>query len=172
MQAINFTISETTRGINYDFGLEQILYSIRFSNIFASFNEAVEEIYQMFVQMVITFTNKMKKNDKIRIVFFHESIFTCIDLPFVLRDDFTASLIMNAFEAVMQSYQIQYLNIGPKKDKFIYILFFHSHYNVITNMATYLDISYYCNHCNVNYSNNITHSCSDLCSTCKKAGCN
>jgi hypothetical protein len=53
----------------------------------------------------------MKKNDKIIIVFFNESILTCIDLPFVLRDDFTASLIMNAFEAVMQSYQIQYLNI-------------------------------------------------------------
>jgi hypothetical protein len=52
MQAINFTISVTTRGINYDFGLEQILYSIRFSNIFASFNKAVEEIYQIFVQMV------------------------------------------------------------------------------------------------------------------------
>jgi hypothetical protein len=111
MQAINFTISVTTRGINYDFGLEQILYSIRFSNIFASFNKAVEEIYQIFVQMVITFTNNMKKNYKIRIVFFNESILTCTDLPFVLRDDFTASLIMNAFDAVMQSYQIQYLNI-------------------------------------------------------------
>jgi hypothetical protein len=39
----------------------------------------------------------------------------------------------------------KYYYKGPKKDKFIYILFSHSHYNVITNLATYLDISYYCN---------------------------
>ena len=37
---INFEIQIIERGINQDYGLEQILYNIKFGDIFASFYEA------------------------------------------------------------------------------------------------------------------------------------
>ena len=64
----------------------------------------------MFQDIVQIFTRKMKKKDKIRIIFEHRDLKECIDLPFVLRDDFTAELLMQAFESVMQSYLLIIIN--------------------------------------------------------------
>ena len=40
------------RGMNEDFGLEQVLYGIMFSDIFNSFQEAHDEIMLMFERLV------------------------------------------------------------------------------------------------------------------------
>jgi hypothetical protein len=107
---IDFYIEEISRGMNRDFGLDQVLYGIMFSHIFASFEEAQTEIMAMFENLVKVFTRNMLIQDKIRIIFFHDILLTSIDLPFVLRDNFTAKLLWDAFESVMQSYDPEYLN--------------------------------------------------------------
>ena len=308
--------------MNDDFGLDQVLYRIMFSDIFYSFEEAQAEIMEMFEQLVRHFTRNMLRQDKIRIIFFHDVLLTSIDLPFVLRDNFTAKLLWSAFESVMQSYEPEFLNTddiftanvqivhmplgngrsgqgikkkqvpyksvrnilkinndilrnvsdfsiqayankknsiikiinhdnmcllravlvaiayyhnepykveykkpksklmashikiirsklklpeegcgikevfqieafledycitlidgncntkffykGGKKDKYLYIMYTPSHYNVITSMPPYIDQSYYCNSCNVGYSSNLGHNCANLCNTCKKSTC-
>ena len=65
----------------------------------------------------------------------------------------------------------KYYYKGPPKERFIYILYTRSHYNVIKSMPAYLDTSYYCNHCNVGYSNMDGHNCPELCKTCKNSEC-
>ena len=52
----------------------------------------------------------MLRQDKIRIIFFHDILWTSIDLPFVLRDNFTAKLLWSAFESVMLSFDPEFLN--------------------------------------------------------------
>jgi hypothetical protein len=99
---IDFYIEEISRGMNRDFGLDQALYGIMFSDIFASFEEAQGEIMAMFEKLVEEFTRNMLSQDKIRIIFFHDILLTYIDLPFVLRDNFTAKLLWDAFESVIQ----------------------------------------------------------------------
>ena len=107
---IDFYVEEISRGMNEDFGLEQVLYKIMFSDIFESFEDAQAEIMEMFQQLVMHFTRNMLPQDKIRIIFFHDVLWTSIDLPFVLRDYFTAKLLWSAFESVMQSYEPEFLN--------------------------------------------------------------
>jgi hypothetical protein len=320
---IDFYIEEISRGMNRDFGLDQVLYGIMFSDIFASFEEAQTEIMAMFENLVKVFTRNMLTQDKIRIIFFHDILLTSIDLPFVLRDNFTAKLLWDAFESVMQSYDPEYLNTddvfkanvqivsmplgngrrglggkkkqvayksvknllkinndilrdvtdftiqtfcnkkksiikiinhdnmcllrailvaiayyhnepykvdykkpssklmathikiirqklklpehgcgirevfqiesfledycitlidgncsnkffykGGKKDKYLYIMYTNSHYNVITSMPAYIGQAYYCDSCNIGYCQSIIHSCANLCNTCKKSTCN
>jgi hypothetical protein len=64
----------------------------------------------------------------------------------------------------------KYYYKGPKKEKFIYICFTNSHYNVITNMATYLTVDRYCNYCNVG-SNDTKHFCQETCKCCMTQIC-
>ena len=101
----NFSITENVRNINPDFGLEQILYSISFRDIPRTFEQASNELNQMFDHISKEFTRSMNSKDKIRIAFFHNQLFTCIDLPFVLKKDFTAQLLITSFESVVQSYK-------------------------------------------------------------------
>jgi hypothetical protein len=100
----NFKITEIASSRNENFEIDQTLYALKFNDILTNFEEAQELIYKMFQDIVQIFTRKMKKKDKIRIIFEHRDLKECIDLPFVLRDDFTAELLMQAFESVMQSY--------------------------------------------------------------------
>ena len=62
----------------------------------------------MFNAVSLILREKMKKNDKIRIVFFHDDFSSCIDIPFVSRDKFTGKLIIDSFENVIQSYKDSY----------------------------------------------------------------
>jgi hypothetical protein len=110
MSKINFSIQEIGRDNNSYFNLEQILYTINFGDIFRSFENAINDLFDMFKKLVITFSAKMKTQDKIRIIFFHESINEPIELPFVYKQDFTPELLMQAFEDVMQSYDIDVMN--------------------------------------------------------------
>jgi hypothetical protein len=320
---IDFAYELIERGVNENFGLEQSLYAIKFSDIFQSFKDAIDAIYNLFENIVLTFTRNMLVQDKIRIAFFREGVFGCIDIPFVVRDNFTADLLMNAFESVMQSFDFEYLNTqdvftanvqivsmplgfgrqglgvkkkqrpyisvknrlkidnnilkntkdltiqgrlskmrsvikiqnydnmcllrailvaiayynnepykktyklpnnermashvkiikkhlnlpetgcglteifqieafledycitlidghclskfyykGPKKDKYLYILYSRSHYNVILSMKSYIEQPYYCDACNVAYPDVMRHSCPSLCNTCKQSNCN
>ena len=100
----SFRITEISASRNEHFEIDQILYQLKFNDILTNFEDAKESIFIMFKSIVKVFKRKMKKKDKIRMIFEHRDLKECIDLPFVYRDDFTAELLMQAFESVMQSY--------------------------------------------------------------------
>ena len=319
----NFTVNEISRNINPIFGLEQILYKITYPDNPQTFEDALEQVEDMLRELAVRFTSDMRIRDKIRVVFNHADFMTCIDLPFLRRDQFTPELLIESFENVIQSYkesivnrfnrfsaqvQIQrmpsgrgrrfnpnklprkhkyvpkvklnknvinpttlpeiqnicnnknsiinvfnddnfcllrailigmrysdnspdkasyskpnnaqiesdvryfkktlnlpndgcglgevkqieayienycisiidgtthkssnFLYKGLKNKKFIYLLYTNSHYNVISSMPAFLERSYYCNFCNMGYSNATVHNCKEMCKSCKKFECN
>ena len=109
-----FEIVEISRNLNPEFGLEQILYSIGFPDSQRTFAESHNDLNKMFDEIVKKFSEKMGSKDKIRIVFFHQDIFSCIFIPFVLKKDFSVELLTTTFENVVQSYKdliVNYNNI-------------------------------------------------------------
>ena len=70
----NFKITEIAPSRNENFEIDQTLYALKFNDILTKFEEAQELIYKMFQDIVQIFTRKMKKKDKIRIIFGHRDL--------------------------------------------------------------------------------------------------
>ena len=100
-----FRIDQLARTNNPEFGLDSMLYSIEYPENLQTFYEAQDEIQRMLSEIHMTLTSTMRSSDKIRVVFFHKDFFTCIDLPFLKKSDFTVKLLIESFENVIQSYK-------------------------------------------------------------------
>ncbi|CAF1064249.1 unnamed protein product [Brachionus calyciflorus] len=85
-------------------------------------------------------------------------------------------------ENYLKDYQITIINcdgkldkhpiyIGDPKNKFIYLLFTGSHYNVITSMKAFYKRSYYCDFCKIAYQNVEKNKCKNLCNSCNRQKC-
>jgi hypothetical protein len=61
--------------------------------------------------------------------------------------------------------------IGNKNDKYIYLSFTGTHYNVIKSIARFYRSSYYCHHCKKAYNNINGHHCDFLCKCCNRPKC-
>jgi len=107
---LTFSVNEIARNVNPDFNMEQMLYSIEFQDIFQTFEEALTQVENMLSEIHTTFTSKMTNRDKIRVVFFHSDLFSCIDLPFLKKSQFTVDLLIESFENVIQSYKDSIVN--------------------------------------------------------------
>ena len=70
---LNIRRVSSTRNENFE--IDQILYTIQFTDILTNFEEAYDKIFEMFQEIVRVFKAKMSKYDKIRIVFFHMNFF-------------------------------------------------------------------------------------------------
>jgi len=105
-----FDINEIVRNNNPDFELEKILYSVSYPDNFQTFEQSLEQIETMLRVLHLRFTSDMRSSDKIRVAFFHSGFFTCIDIPFVRRDQFTPDLLIETFENVIQSYKFLVVN--------------------------------------------------------------
>jgi hypothetical protein len=105
---MNFTINETFQSTNNDFGLTQINFTIKIIDRQRTFEEAMQDIYYMFTEITEYFRQKMAVNDKIKIMFYHDDFSSAIDIPFVLRNKFTAKLLIDTFENTIQSYKNSY----------------------------------------------------------------
>ena len=78
----------------------------------------------------------------------------------------------------LQDYQIRIINsninlranqfifVGPKKPKFIYIQYLNKHYNAITNIQGFMGYNYFCEKCFKGFSNYLYHRCRDKCQLC------
>ena len=106
---ISFDIELIRTGTNEDFGLEERLYGIQFSDIFKDYWEAIDAMHLMFLNLSIELTEGMMVQDRIRIVFFHDNFNSCIETNFVKRDNFTQQLLIDTFEKVIQSLDIDIL---------------------------------------------------------------
>jgi hypothetical protein len=105
---MNFSISEIFQSINSDYGLTQISFSIKINDRERTFEDALDDINNMFTEITEHFRQQMLVNDKIRIVFYHNDFSTSIEIPFVSRNKFTAKLLIDTFENTIQSYKNSY----------------------------------------------------------------
>ena len=162
---MNFSITENQESVNSDYGLTQMNFTVKISDRERTFDEASEDIHNMFTQISEFFIRKMNENDKIRIVFNHDDFSTSIDLPFVSRNKFTARLLIDSFENVIQSFKDSYVSsnsfkvtvqiqsmpigsgrkcLGIKKKQKPYIKVTKINNNILDNLDLY-DIQEYCN---------------------------
>ncbi len=61
--------------------------------------------------------------------------------------------------------------VGNKNNKFIYISYTGSHYNVIKSISRFYRSSYYCHHCKKPYNTIQDHHCKYLCKACNRQRC-
>lgn len=59
----------------------------------------------------------------------------------------------------------------PGKHKFIYLLLFNNHYNVIRSMTGFLNSSYFCHYCKKKYDHITKHWCNMVCFYCRQTNC-
>ena len=105
---MNFTITQTSESSNLDYDLTQINYDIRINDRERTFDEANDDLNEMFISISETFRQKMEANDKIRIVFYHDDFLESIDIPFVSKKNLNAKLLIDSFQNVIQSYKDSY----------------------------------------------------------------
>ncbi|CAF0964145.1 unnamed protein product [Brachionus calyciflorus] len=286
---LNYQIDNTFNNYNKKFNCTTSTYNISFSTNAKPFTEAHSDIENAFNALHAEFSSKMLDKDKIRVVFFHDSLDRPISHPFMSKSQLTPTGFLENFEHVAQSYKSVKLNennnlttsvviahlpigsgrkmyklvrkrnyqkkidrqkdvnfsafqefcnkkpgiktvfnhvnlcalrailiakaftdkdpyrfelckpnnlienylknyqitviscdgkldkmpiyIGEPKDKFIYISYTGSHYNVITSMKSFYNRSYYCNYCKIAYQNAEKHKCRNKCNSCNRSKC-
>lgn len=114
---MNFSITQTSESTNSDYNLTEINFNVRISDRERTFDEADNDINEMFISISETFRQKMDTNDKIRIVFYHDDFLESIDIPFVSKKNFTAKLLIDSFQNVIQSYKDSYTSSNNFKAK-------------------------------------------------------
>ncbi|CAF1086399.1 unnamed protein product [Brachionus calyciflorus] len=86
-------------------------------------------------------------------------------------------------ETYLCNYQITIINsdgkidnkpiyIGPQNNKYIYLCYTGTYYNVITSKKQFYNRSYYCDFCKVAYNNLESHKCDKCCKSCNRIRCN
>ena len=74
-------VGETTT----PFRLNEVLYDIRFENIERSFEEALDLVENMILELVESLQSKMSDGDKIALTFYHSMLDHPIAIPFVKK---------------------------------------------------------------------------------------
>ncbi|CAF1038238.1 unnamed protein product, partial [Brachionus calyciflorus] len=80
---LNYQIDNTFNNYNKKFNCTTSTYNISFSTNSKTFSEAHSDIENVFKALQAEFSSKMREKDKIRIVFFHDSLDRPISLPFM-----------------------------------------------------------------------------------------
>ena len=99
-------VGETTT----PFRLKEVLYDIRFENIERSFEEALDLVKNMILELVESLQSKMGDGDKIALTFYHSMLDQPIAIPFVKKRLFTFELVMDYILHVTQSYKDLQIN--------------------------------------------------------------
>lgn len=88
------------------FNCKQINYKVTFSNCLKTFEQAQDEINNMFINLHNKFISKLKNNnDLIRISFHHDSFDRRVSLPFMDKYDLSKKNLLSEFNHVIQSYR-------------------------------------------------------------------
>jgi hypothetical protein len=64
-----------------------------------------------------------------------------------------------------------YWNQELRTNKYIYILYYQNHFNLILSMKSYLKSTYFCDHCQHPYQNIGKHICDSACKSCLRYNC-
>ena len=102
----NFDLIKTNTKYNKKFYTRTTNYNVIFKNIPTEFIDSVfymNEIMQLLVKSLI---EECDRRDKIKIIIDHPVLTEPIELPFVIADDLTSSMIMAEISKVVQSNKI------------------------------------------------------------------
>jgi hypothetical protein len=102
---MNFKIEKVSRENIDDFNLEEILYNVTFNDNDLTFNQASDEIFDMFNSLREEILSISRPNDMVNLNIFHNNFAMPINIPFTKARDFNLDLIMGSFENVIQSYK-------------------------------------------------------------------
>ena len=108
--ALAYNIYKTSQRINNQFNCEEITYQLRFSESNKTFEQAIDEINQLFHELCQEFIQNLNEKDKIRISFIHPSLSPSINLPFMNKETITPQNLLAIFERVAQSKKTIKLN--------------------------------------------------------------
>lgn len=87
------------------FNCSQHTYDINFPDVDKTFEEAHEEINQLFTDLHNKFTDLMGSKDYIRLVFFHDDFDRPVGYKFLSFDNFVNHDLRQTFQSVVQSYR-------------------------------------------------------------------
>ena len=107
---LTYRVNKTTTRKNIQFNCDEITYQLTFSQSNSTFNQAIDEINQIFRELCHEFVTTLNEKDKIRISFIHPSLVPSINLPFMSRDLVTPENLLAIFERVAQSKKTIKLN--------------------------------------------------------------
>jgi hypothetical protein len=107
---INFNIIQTEFKINNKFKCQERVYKLLFDPSNKTFAELSNDINRLFNELFSRFTNNLNNLDMVRVTFFHNSFNHPISIPFVAKENLTATLIIDKFERVIQSYKTTNFN--------------------------------------------------------------
>jgi hypothetical protein len=103
---VEMTFSEPTTSISNRFNCEQLTIKIAFGNTSKTFEEANNEIQNLFTDLHSKLIAKKNDSDKIRLVFHHDSFQEGpIRIPFLSKNNFAVYNLINNFKSVTQSYK-------------------------------------------------------------------
>ena len=105
-----FNISTSFESHSRKFNTEQRVFNISFNAVRKTFQEAQEEIRELFINLHEKFLALMGDKDYIRITFLHEDFDRGIGYPFMNKSTFMNANLLNTFENVIQSYKTIEMN--------------------------------------------------------------
>ena len=116
-----FTIVNTQDRHCQQFNCSQLEYNINFNNLNKTFEQANDELNNLFDKLQQTFLSKMGPKDKIRCVFLHSSLESPISLPFMDKASFSNIKLIDSFLKVTQSYKTVIVNNNNEFKAFIIV---------------------------------------------------
>ena len=105
-----FNITTSFESHSRKFNTEQRVFNISFNAVRKTFQEAQEEIRELFINLHEKFLALMGDKDYIRITFLHEDFDRGIGYPFMNKSTFMNANLLNTFENVIQSYKTIEMN--------------------------------------------------------------
>ena len=102
----NFTIEQTSSKTLKKFDIELKSFEINLKDLnnkkFGDLHDSMEKI---FLKLKKHFLSMMTPSDKIRVIFFHDSLMKPISIPFRNKMGFESENMLDSFERVAQSYR-------------------------------------------------------------------
>ena len=103
---ISINLDQQASSRSSKFNCEQLNIKMTFDNSSKSFGEAQNEIKSLFKDLHLQLLAKMNDKDKIRLVFFHDDFKEGpVRFPFLSKDQFVLTNLINNFNSVIQSYR-------------------------------------------------------------------
>lgn len=105
-----YTITNSFNSRCQKFNCDQKVFNINFNNVNKTFEEAQQEITQLFVDLHSKFASLMNEKDYIRVTFLHDEFDRPVGYPFMNKKTLMSTNLQHTFENVIQSYRTITMN--------------------------------------------------------------
>ena len=116
-----YSITESFRSRSRKFKTDQQVFNISFNTVNKTFDEAQNEIKNLFIDLHEQFLGMMGDKDYIRVTFLHDDFDRGIGYPFMSKRVFMNANLLHTFESVIQSYKTINMNNNNSLRAAVYI---------------------------------------------------